>query len=179
MQAGQGQPGRRCLASAAAASLVAIAWRALEQSSSSYCYFSFLRTRKEERQEQPGLRPTTAYVRGSSPLDELPPSPTTTTLTHIARTHASGMVAGGSGITPMYQVACAVLKGPSPFCRTTPLSLVYANVGEDDVLLRKELDDLARMHPNFKVRSFFKNNPTTNRCLNVLEALPSKPHTLS
>lgn len=67
-----------------------------------------------------------------------------------------GMIAGGSGITPMYQVANAVLKNPSD---RTQVSLIYANVSEDDILLRDELDALARMHPNFKVYYVLNNPP--------------------
>ena len=46
----------------------------------------------------------------------------------------AGMLAGGTGITPMYQVINAILRDPSD---RTQLSLVSANVGEDDILLRK------------------------------------------
>ena len=58
------------------------------------------------------------------------------------------MLAGGTGITPMYQVINAILRDPSD---RTQLSLVSANVGEDDILLRKELDTLAATHDNFRV----------------------------
>ena len=34
---------------------------------------------------------------------------------------------------------------------TTQLSLLYANVSPDDILLREELDALAAAHPNFRV----------------------------
>ena len=59
-----------------------------------------------------------------------------------------GMVAGGSGITPMLQVIRAVLSDPADVTR---LSLVYANQTPADVLLRAELDAIAAAHPNFKV----------------------------
>jgi NAD(P)H-flavin reductase len=58
------------------------------------------------------------------------------------------MIAGGTGITPMYQVIQAVLKNSED---STQLSLLYANVSPDDILLRDELDALAAAHPNFKV----------------------------
>lgn len=57
---------------------------------------------------------------------------------------AIGMVAGGTGVTPMFQVAAAILKDPRD---TTRLSLVFGNVSEDDILLRRELEDLAAAHP--------------------------------
>lgn len=54
-----------------------------------------------------------------------------------------GMVAGGSGITPMYQVLNAILKNPSD---KTKVSLVFGNVTEEDILLREDLEKLSRMH---------------------------------
>jgi hypothetical protein len=47
------------------------------------------------------------------------------------------MVAGGSGITPMFQVASAILRDPRD---ATKVFLVYANVAEGDILLREQLD---------------------------------------
>ncbi|KAL6899679.1 hypothetical protein ACP4OV_006337 [Aristida adscensionis] len=55
------------------------------------------------------------------------------------------MVAGGSGITPLYQVIRAVL-GDQPEDRTE-MHLVYASRTEDDILLRGELDRWAAAHP--------------------------------
>ncbi|XP_021741671.1 NADH-cytochrome b5 reductase-like protein [Chenopodium quinoa] len=59
-----------------------------------------------------------------------------------------GMIAGGTGVTPMLQVAEAILKNPDD---KTQVSLVYANVSPDDILLKQKLDILATSHPNFKV----------------------------
>lgn len=56
-----------------------------------------------------------------------------------------GMIAGGTGITPMYQIITAVLLNPED---KTKLNLVYANVTESDILLRAELDKLAAEHPD-------------------------------
>lgn len=62
---------------------------------------------------------------------------------------AFGMTAGGSGITPMFQVARAVLENPSD---KTMVHLIYANVTLDDILLKDELDGLARNYPDrFKI----------------------------
>ncbi|RWR78601.1 nitrate reductase NADH-like protein [Cinnamomum micranthum f. kanehirae] len=58
------------------------------------------------------------------------------------------MLAGGTGITPMYQVMQAILKDPSD---ETEMYLVYANRTEDDILLREELDEWERKHSNVKV----------------------------
>jgi ferredoxin-NADP reductase len=59
------------------------------------------------------------------------------------------MVAGGSGITPMFQVCQAILRNPYD---STKVFLVYANRGEDDILLRDRLDEWARKEgARFKV----------------------------
>lgn len=49
----------------------------------------------------------------------------------------------------MLQLTRDVIKNPND---TTKLALLFANQTEDDILLRKELDDLAQQHPGrFKV----------------------------
>ncbi|CAK9322821.1 unnamed protein product [Citrullus colocynthis] len=63
--------------------------------------------------------------------------------------HAFGMLAGGSGITPMYQVARAILENPND---KTKVHLIYANVTLEDILLKEELDLLAKRYPDrFKI----------------------------
>ncbi|KAJ7462673.1 ferredoxin reductase-like C-terminal NADP-linked domain-containing protein [Mycena galericulata] len=70
---------------------------------------------------------------------------------------ALGMIAGGSGITPMYQIVNAILKNPAD---RTALSLIYANVNEEDILLKKELDALASAHSDqFKIYYVLNNPP--------------------
>ena len=60
-----------------------------------------------------------------------------------------GMVAGGTGITPMFQLIRAICEDSRD---TTEVSLIYANRTEEDILLRNELDRFARQYPkNFKV----------------------------
>ncbi len=50
----------------------------------------------------------------------------------------------------MYQVIKAALKDSED---STTMSLLYANQTEADILLQKELDELAAAHPDrFKVR---------------------------
>lgn len=61
---------------------------------------------------------------------------------------AIGMVAGGTGITPMLQVIEEALRLDGD---TTRLSLVYANVSPADILLKSRLDALAAAHPRFTV----------------------------
>ncbi|CAL1695983.1 unnamed protein product [Somion occarium] len=67
-----------------------------------------------------------------------------------------GMIAGGTGITPMLQIIRAVLKNPED---KTKLSLIYANVNYEDILLKKELDELAARHPDRFTVYYVLNNP--------------------
>jgi cytochrome-b5 reductase len=51
-----------------------------------------------------------------------------------------GMMAGGTGLTPMLQVAQAAIRDKNDTCS---FSLIYANKTEDDILCREMLDELA------------------------------------
>lgn len=55
------------------------------------------------------------------------------------------MIAGGTGITPMYQVMKAILADPKD---KTELRLLYANQTEADILIRPELEALSTAHPD-------------------------------
>lgn len=62
----------------------------------------------------------------------------------VVRTVKSvGMIAGGTGITPMLQVIRAVLKDPNDH---TVCYLLFANQSEKDILLRPELEELRNEH---------------------------------
>ena len=62
-----------------------------------------------------------------------------------------GMIAGGTGITPVYQVVRAICEDEGD---ETRVSLVYANKGEGDILLRGELEALAERFPE-KLRVWY------------------------
>uniref|UniRef100_A0A7S1T145 NADH-cytochrome b5 reductase n=1 Tax=Tetraselmis chuii TaxID=63592 RepID=A0A7S1T145_9CHLO len=66
-----------------------------------------------------------------------------------------GMIAGGTGITPMYQVMRAILRDTSD---QTMISLIYANVAEEDILLRAELDEMAAAYPEQVTVYYVLNN---------------------
>ncbi|KFY15819.1 hypothetical protein V492_01748 [Pseudogymnoascus sp. VKM F-4246] len=67
------------------------------------------------------------------------------------------MVAGGTGITPMYQLIRAVCENPRD---TTEINLIYANRTEQDILLRDELDNFARKYPrNLKIFYVLEQTP--------------------
>jgi len=59
-----------------------------------------------------------------------------------------GMVAGGTGLTPMLQVIEEILHDPND---KTKVTLLFANTTEKDILLKEKLDKLAATHKNFQV----------------------------
>lgn len=61
------------------------------------------------------------------------------------------MLAGGTGITPIYQVMQAILKDPED---ETEMYVVYANRTEDDILLKNELDAWAEKYKD-KVKVWY------------------------
>ncbi|PGH18787.1 hypothetical protein AJ79_00200 [Helicocarpus griseus UAMH5409] len=71
-----------------------------------------------------------------------------------------GMIAGGTGITPMYQLIRAICEDDTD---TTEVSLIYANRTEEDILLRKELETFAASYPkNFKLW-YMLDSPPSNK----------------
>jgi len=61
------------------------------------------------------------------------------------------LVAGGTGITPMYQLARAIFSNPND---KTKVTLVFGNVSEGDILLKKEFADLENTYPQ-PFRAFY------------------------
>lgn len=88
-------------------------------------------------------------IRVKGPKGQFTYSPTLTS--HI------GMIAGGTGITPMIQIIRAALKNPND---KTKLTLIYANVNPDDILLKEDLEKLL---------------DTSNKRLNVFYVLNNPP----
>uniref|UniRef100_A0A669EFW9 NADH-cytochrome b5 reductase n=1 Tax=Oreochromis niloticus TaxID=8128 RepID=A0A669EFW9_ORENI len=56
-----------------------------------------------------------------------------------------GMIAGGTGITPMLQIVTAIMKDPDD---KTVCHLLFANQTEKDILLRPELEEIQVSHPD-------------------------------
>jgi cytochrome-b5 reductase len=69
-----------------------------------------------------------------------------------------GMVAGGTGITPMLQVVRAIIRGRAAGDRTQ-VDLIFANVTEQDILLREDLDQLAAEDSGFRVHYVLDKPP--------------------
>jgi len=71
------------------------------------------------------------------------------------------MICGGTGITPMYQVAKAILKNRSQ--DRTKISMIFANVNEEDILMRRELDEFAEQRSaQFSIYYVLNNASTLN-----------------
>jgi cytochrome-b5 reductase len=67
------------------------------------------------------------------------------------------LISGGTGITPMYQLIRAITKNPED---KTKVSLIFGNIKEEDILLKKELSDLENEFPQrFRVFYTLDNPP--------------------
>lgn len=74
-----------------------------------------------------------------------------------------GMIAGGTGITPMLQIIRAVIRGrPRNGGKDkTEVDLIFANVNKEDILLKEDLDALAEEDEGIRVH-YVLNNPPEN-----------------
>lgn len=61
------------------------------------------------------------------------------------------MIAGGTGITPMYQIIRKIFNDPND---KTKVTLVFGNVTEEDILLKKEFELLENTYPR-RFRAFY------------------------
>ncbi|QDS69562.1 NADH-cytochrome b5 reductase [Venturia effusa] len=69
-----------------------------------------------------------------------------------------GMICGGTGITPMLQIIRAVIRGREAG-DVTKINLIFANVNPEDILLKEDLDALARDDPHFNIYYVLNNPP--------------------
>lgn len=74
-----------------------------------------------------------------------------------------GMIAGGTGITPMLQIIRAIIRGRprNGGSDNTKVDLIFANVNPDDILLKEDLDKLDKEDDKFNVY-YVLNNPPEN-----------------
>jgi cytochrome-b5 reductase len=69
-----------------------------------------------------------------------------------------GMIAGGTGITPMWQLIQVILADASD---RTRIKLIFANVSAEDILLRSEIDAMAAQHADRFGCFYVLNEPPT------------------
>lgn len=72
-----------------------------------------------------------------------------------------GMIAGGTGITPMLQIIRAIERGRprNGGSDKTQIDLIFANVNPEDILLKDDLDRLVREDENIRVHYVLNNPP--------------------
>ncbi|KAI0166057.1 hypothetical protein GGR57DRAFT_445055 [Xylariaceae sp. FL1272] len=69
-----------------------------------------------------------------------------------------GMVAGGTGITPMLQVIRAIIRGRATGDQTQ-VDLIFANVSPQDILLKEDLDQLVKEDAGIRVHYVLDKPP--------------------
>ena len=69
-----------------------------------------------------------------------------------------GMIAGGTGITPMLQIVRAIVRGRQAGDKTE-VDLIFANVTKEDILLREDLDSLTKADSGIRVHYVLDNPP--------------------
>lgn len=69
-----------------------------------------------------------------------------------------GMIAGGTGITPMLQIVKAIQRGRAAGDRTE-VDLIFANVNPEDILLKEDIDAIAAKDSKFRVHYVLNNPP--------------------
>lgn len=61
------------------------------------------------------------------------------------------LVAGGTGITPMYQLIRNIFNNPED---KTKVTLVFGNIAEEDILLKREFEELENTYPR-RFKAFY------------------------
>lgn len=69
-----------------------------------------------------------------------------------------GMVAGGTGITPMLQIVRAIVRGRADG-DNTEVDLIFANVTPQDILLKEDLDTLTKEDSRIRVHFVLDKPP--------------------
>ena len=72
-----------------------------------------------------------------------------------------GMIAGGTGITPMLQIIRAIERGRprNGGSDVTQIDLIFANVNPEDILLKDDLERLVREDEKIRVHYVLNNPP--------------------
>ncbi|KAG6574353.1 NADH-cytochrome b5 reductase [Phytophthora cinnamomi] len=65
-----------------------------------------------------------------------------------------GMIAGGSGITPMLQLIKTICRNPED---RTEITLLYCSVSEEDIILREEVEAMMYLYPQISVVHVLSN----------------------
>lgn len=82
-----------------------------------------------------------------------------------------GLIAGGTGITPMLQIIRFVLQT----CERTVMTLLFGNVNDSEVLLRDELDHIANQHPTRFTINYTVGPEITEEMIKSVMPAPDDP----
>ncbi|KOS18406.1 NADH-cytochrome b5 reductase 1 [Escovopsis weberi] len=69
-----------------------------------------------------------------------------------------GMIAGGTGITPMLQIIRAIVRGREAGDKTE-VDLIFANVTQQDILLKEDLDALIKQDKDIRIHYVLDKPP--------------------
>lgn len=61
------------------------------------------------------------------------------------------LIAGGTGITPMWQLARGIFKNPED---KTKVTLIFGNLTEEDILMKEDWEKLEKEFPD-RMRAFY------------------------
>ncbi|KAH8551152.1 hypothetical protein BGW37DRAFT_52127 [Umbelopsis sp. PMI_123] len=100
------------------------------------------------------------YIHALKPGDKIAAIGPFDNLRYRANTHESiGMIAAGSGITPMFQLLHKIINNSED---KTKVNLLYCNRTEDDILLREELENISAKNPERFQVTFCLSQPPIN-----------------
>ncbi|RCK57907.1 NADH-cytochrome b5 reductase 2 [Candida viswanathii] len=69
------------------------------------------------------------------------------------------LIGGGTGITPLYQLLHEITSNPAD---KTKVNLIYGNVSPGDILLKKEIDEIANKHKDQVEVHYFVDKNDSN-----------------
>ena len=69
-----------------------------------------------------------------------------------------GMIAGGTGLTPMLQIIRAIVRGRQ-YGDKTQVDLIFANVKEEDILLRQDLERISKDDSGIRIHYVLNEPP--------------------
>jgi cytochrome-b5 reductase len=72
------------------------------------------------------------------------------------------LLTGGTGITPMLQLVRHITRDPDD---NTEMALLFANQSEDDILLKNELEEVAKTHPSQFKLWYTVDRPSEGNCI--------------
>ena len=108
-----------------------------------------------------------------SVVDVLPPQGRFTTLLDVSQRRTFYLLGGGSGITPLFSIAKAVLEQEPK----SVVHLLYGNYDEDSIIFKTQLDALVQRYEGQIVVEHLLSNPKTEKAAGGMFAFMKKATT--